>query len=200
MGETSVPYDEYIFLNKREEAEFFLNQGRDVSSIKEWEKLSVLLGIPHHPKHTQALDIERVVSSTAIEYAPQKIRKVDCSRAYAGIRDSVLRTEPTVGTKVKAGGRTCSLTIGLVNLMIKHCATSKEVLVLRSDLFYPMTEFVLSYKKQKVGLQKLEAKIISLKEQNGGKLSLDDMANACSLNICKNATDKRKRYILIKKW
>lgn len=200
MSEAAVPHDMYTFDSKREEAEFFLNQGKDVSSIKNWEKQHVMLGIPQHRLYNRALDIERVVSSTDIEYEPQKIKRVDCSKAYAGIRDSLLRAEPAANKKVKVGQRNCKVTIDIIDLMIKHCAKADQILTLRGDLFYPFTEFVLSYTKPKVGIQKLEAKINKLKEENGGKLSLDDMANACSLNICKNMLDKRKRYQLIKKW
>lgn len=199
MGESSVPYDLYRFENKHEEAQFFLEQGHDVHTIKDWEKHSVILGLPHNKWYTQAKDIEKVVLKTLIEYEPQKINKVDCSKAFSGIRDSMTRCEPS-SQKKKAGQRNCEITIAITNLMIKYCHVPTETLVLRSDLYYPFTEFVLSYSKTKVGIQKLEEKIKSLKNTNGGNLTLDDMAIACSLNICKNQADKRARYKNIKKW
>ena len=124
------------------------------------------------------------------------ISDIDCSRAYSGIRDSIVRSQP----KKKAGQRDSKITSEIANLMVKYSKQQGKTLVLRSDLFYPMTEFVLSYKKATIGLQKLEQKIVSLTQTNGGQVTLDDMANACSLNICKNKNDKRSRYKNIKQW
>lgn len=199
MGEKAVPYDLYTFASKREEAEFFLSQGKDVHTIKDWEKHGVILGLPHNSRYTQALDLQRVVDNTSVEYEPQKIVDVDGSRAYAGIRDSILRSEPAKG-KTKAGQRTGKTTIEIINILVRHCKVKGETLVLRSDLFYPMTEFVLSYTKPSKGLKKLEEKIISLKQSNGGQVTLDDMAIACRLGMCKNANDKKARYKDIKGW
>jgi hypothetical protein len=198
MGETSIPCDIYSFDNKKEEAEFFLKQGKDVHTIKDWEKHSVILNVLSSTLHNQALDLERVVKKAGIEYEPQKIKLIDCSRAYSGIRDAVLRSN--IGKKNKAGSRDISTTVSIINLMVKYCAQKDEPLVLRSDLFYPMSEFVLSYRKEKTGLAKLEEKIISLQKKFGGHLTLDHMAISCNLNICKNMNDKRRTYKNIKKW
>lgn len=199
MGETSVPYDLYTFANKREEAEFFLEQGKDVHTIKDWEKHSVILGLPHNKNYTQALDVERAITNTSVEYEPQKIVDIDGSRAYAGIRDSILDSEPAT-TKKPAGKRNCNVTTAIINLLIKYCKAQGETLVLRSDLFYPMTEFVLNYTKPQQGLKKLEMKIESLQQKNGGQITLDDMAIACRLGMCKNKNDKKARHKYIKGW
>ena len=198
MGEKSIPYDLYEFTNKTEEAEFFLKQGKDIHTIKDYEKHAVILGIPTYPRHKLALDLERVVSSTIIEYEPQKIQSVDCSRAYSGIKESVQKSK--IAKKGKSGNRDVTTAISIVNLMIKYCAKEDSILVLRSDLFYPMTAFVTSYRKEETGIIKLEEKIQSLEATNGRRLTLDNLAVACSLNICKNMNDKKQRYKNIKKW
>lgn len=194
MGVKKVPCDIIVFDNAKDEALFFLQQGKDVHTIKNWEKHHVTLGDPSFSGYTKAIDIQKVVDKTQIEYQPVKINKVDATAAYSGIKDSLTKFEPNA-----AGKRTCQFTIELVELMIKF-ASSPHTLVLRSDLFYPFTEFVMSYKKYNNGLKKLEEKLELLKSKNGGNLTLEDIANAMSLGIAKNANDKRACYKHIKKW
>ena len=198
MNEERIPCDIYSFDNKKEEAEFFLRQGKDVHTIKDFEKHSVILGIPSSTLYNQALDLERAIRLAGIEYEPQKIELIDCSRAYSGIKEAVLKSK--IAKKSKAGTRDVSTAVSIINLMVKFCAKKDTTLVLRSDLFYPMSAFVSSYKKEKVGLVKLEEKIKSLEKTFGRQLTLDDMALSCNLNICKNQNDKRERYKNIKKW
>ena len=198
MGETSVPYDLYEFASEREEASFFLRQGKDIQTIRNYEKHAVILNIPDHKTHKLALDLERVVSNTIIEYEPQKIDLVDCSNAYSGIKEAVQKSK--IAKKGKPGSRDVTVAISIINLMIKYCKVPNSTLILRSDLFYPMIAFVASYKKEPTGITKLEEKIKSLQATHGKRLTIDDLAIACSLNICKNPADKRSRYKSIKKW
>jgi len=209
MGETAVPYDLYTFNSKWEEANFFLDQGKNVDSIKLWEKHSVTLNVPDARGYTQSLDLEKIISATEIEYDPEKINKVDASGCYAGIRDSMTRSERNdkdkelngQKTKVAAGTRTGAVPIGIIKLLIKYCSKPNETLVLYSSLFYPMTEYVLGFKKNTVGLRKLEERIESLKKKNNGNIEQDDLIDTLGLRIYKNMKDKRQTSSKIpKKW
>lgn len=195
-GQTRVPYDVIVFNSKQDEAQYFLSQGKDMHSITGWERHSVILNIPEARLHTQSVDVENVINATKIDYKPQQIKNYDCSKAFSGIKDSIVNSD-----KASAGKRKGLVTIGIINLMKKHATKVGGVLTFRSDLFYPFTEFCMSYKSPlRTGLKKLEERIISLKNKNGGSLTLDDMAHGMSLGIAKNQNDKRACASKIKKW
>ena len=195
-GQPRVPYDEIVFNSKQEEAKYFLAQGKDVHTITGWEKHAVILNTPDAKLHTQSVDVEKVIRAAGLEYRPQFIEKYDCSKAFTGIKDSIVSSD-----NASAGNRKAPLTVGIIKLMKKYANKSSGVLTLRSDLFYPFTEFCMGYKNPtKTGLQKLEKKIISLKNTNGGSLTLNDMANGMSLGVAKNQPDKRKCAQNIKNW
>ena len=195
-GQKKVPHDVIVFNSLQDEVQYFLEQGKDVHKITGWEKHHVILSTPDAPRHTQSLDIERVVRTAGIEYRPQQIKDLDCSKAFSGIKDSIIRSD-----NGKAGSRKALVTTGIIKLMMKHATKVDGVLTFRSDLFYPFTEFCMGKNgPKKGGLQKLEKKIVSLKNKNGGSITLDDMAIGMSLGIAKNQTDKRKCSSRIKYW
>tara|TARA_B100001093_G_scaffold488723_1_gene526194 strand:+ start:645 stop:1553 length:909 start_codon:yes stop_codon:yes gene_type:complete len=196
-GQTRIPYDEVVFNSIQDEVKYFLEQGKDTHAITGWEKHAVVLSTPDAKTHTRSLDIERVVSQAKIAYKAQKIRNYDCSKAFSGIRDSIVDSD-----KASAGSRKGLLTIGIIDIMKKHAdKDSNGMLIFRSDLFYPFTNFCLGYSKPlRSGLKKLEERIISLKKTNGGTLTLDDMAQGMSLGVAKNMNDKKKCSKRIKGW
>jgi len=195
MGLQHVPCDVYKFASKEQEAIFFLEQGKNVHNIKNWERHRITIQRPSFKNHNQGLDVERVVTETGIEYEPSKIKDIDASAAYQGIRDSIISSQPNT----KAGSRNCWLTIEITNLMIKYGSDNGKI-TLRSDLYYPLTEFVLSYKNQKQAMKRLEEKIISLKQKRGGSLTIDAMAEAMSLGLMKNMKEKKNCWKAIKRW
>lgn len=195
-GQKKIPHDVIVFNSLQDEVQYFLEQGKDVHQITGWEKHHVILNTPDATRHTQSLDIERVVRTVGIEYRPQQIKNLDCSKAFSGIKDSIIRSD-----NGKAGTRKALVTTGIIKLMMKHATKVDGVLTFRSDLFYPFTEFCMGYKNPtKTGLQKLEKKIVSLKKSRRGTLTLDDMAFNMSLGTAKNQTDKRDCAIKIKYW
>ena len=195
-GQKKVPVEVVSFNSKQEEVNYFVDQLKDVHQITGWEKHHVILSTPDAPRHTQALDIERVVRTAGIEYRPQLVKDLDCSKAFSGIKDSIIRSD-----NGKAGSRKALVTTGIIKLMMKHATKVDGVLTFRSDLFYPLTEFCMGKNgPKKGGLQKLENKIVSLKNKNGGSLTLDDMAFNIRLGIAKNQADKRDCAKQIKYW
>ena len=144
MGVLQVPCEIYQFPSIAEEVAFFTKQSQNVHSVTGWNKHHVVLNNTLDAKYNQAYDLEKVVTNCGLFYDPSQPNGVDATSSYHGIRDSMLRFEPTskkasgIPTS-KAGQRTCEVTIGITKLMIKYGGNKK----LKGNLFYPFSEFVL---------------------------------------------------------
>ena len=199
MGENEILCDKVRFNSKQDETAYFLSQGKGKHAIKDWEKHSVVLNLPKDKNYTTALDIQRVISTTNLEYKAEKISDLDASDAYSGIRDSIRHSDNS-----KPGSRKSEITIGIINLMKKYGGSynSTSPLKLRSDLFYPLTEFVLKTAPKspiKTRLAKLEQKLINKKNQLSC-IDLDTIALHLDLGAAKNVKDKRATWKKIKTW
>jgi len=190
MGENEILCDKVKFNSKQDETTYFLSQGKGKHAIKDWERHSVVLNLPQDKGYTTAVDVQRVIDTTALEYKAEKISDLDASDAYSGIRDSIRHSNTS-----KAGSRQSEITIGVINLMKKFGGSynSTSPLKLRSDLFYPLTEFVLRTAPKspiKTRLAKLEQKLIN-KQNQLTCIDLDTIASHLDLGAAKNVKDKK---------
>jgi len=167
LGMTQVPYDLYIFDSLQDEKDFFKQQNANVHSISGWNKHWITLNNVTDKHHGQANDMEKIVNACNLYYDPSSPIGTDATSCFTGIKDCMLKFEPTSKKYhwlpiAKAGHRNCDVTIGIINLMIKYGNGEK----LKGDLFYPFAEFVWQSKGTKndftKALKKLDKKLASL--------------------------------------
>ena len=193
MGLREVPFEEVIIDSPAEEARIFIEQNKLTDTINRWEKHSPMLSDPTQRSHTQAIDIQKVLDGVdGAEYSPQMLptARIDVSRCWASIKDMIVTENKE--TALPAGSRSVATSIELLELSYKIFSTKGETLTMRSDILYPMMEFVQSYKKG--GVKRLEKKLTDWKVgriKNGYGVTQEDFAFQIDLPRQKNTSDKK---------